>query len=281
MLPRALTTSGRRAWRGAALAAVAALALSGCMKFDIDLSLQPDDTVDGSMTIGMAGALVEMSGQDPSEMAEQMREEILADQPAGGASVEEYDDGEFMGSTVHFTGAALADFGAQAAGEDGLTLERVGDEFVVSGVMDLDQEGMGAGQFVDPEIRLAITFPGKVIEHTGELDGRTVTWVGQVGEVTQVSARGAATEGVLSAVGGTLVWVAVAALLLALALVLVLARRRRRTAADAATTHAPAAAPAAPATAAPAETPSAPPSAEPSPQDPTSPEPPSAPPTQQ
>lgn len=241
--PRART---HRLRRGLLLAAAATLALSGCMKLDMDLELQSDDTVDGSMTIGMSSALAELAGEDPAAMSAQMREEIMADDSIGDVRVEDYDDGEYVGTTMHFTGAGLSDFGG--GDEDALRIERVDDEFVVTGRMDLSEGGGALPGMAQPDVRIAITFPGAVTEHTGELEGTTVTWVPVAGEVTEISARGGATEGGLGVRAGALLWVAAGAGVLVLALVVVvvlLVVRRRRPAAAVAPASLPVAAPAA------------------------------------
>ena len=186
----------RRAVKTFGIASALVLALAGCVKMDINLDLQGDDTVDGHMTIAMSQALIEMSGEDPDTLVEQMQSDILdSDGELGEVRVEPYEDDDFVGSTTHFTGADLATFGSDDA--DSLSIVRDGDDFVVTGAMDLtgeENEQLGAmmGSF---DIRIAITFPGAVAEHTGELEGRTVVWTPKMGERNEISARGSAVAG--------------------------------------------------------------------------------------
>jgi hypothetical protein len=110
-----------------------------------------------------------------------------------------------------------------------------GDEYQVNGVLDMtgaEELGDLSGEdqelidgFADSmDVRVAITFPGDVIEHNGELEGRTVTWTPEFGEALDIQAR-AEDSG-----GSSFPWwiVGVVAALVALAvLVLLLALRRR------------------------------------------------------
>lgn len=219
------------------LAAGAALVLllSGCMRLDADLELQPDDTVDGSMVIAYSRALIEASGSDPEELTGQMREEMLGEDAPEITDVEPYEDDEYVGSRMVFEGSALDAFIA----EDAMSITRDGDEFVVDGELDLTEVTTEQLQgFPEPDVSISITFPGAVAEHDGDLSGTTVTWVGVPGEVTSVQARGDAEPGPLGGVGdavaGLATWVLVVigvGLLLVVGLVVglvLLARSRRK-----------------------------------------------------
>lgn len=221
----------RRAVKTFGIASALVLALAGCVKMDINLDLQGDDTVDGHMTIAMSQALIEMSGEDPDTLVEQMQSDILdSDGELGEVRVEPYEDDDFVGSTTHFTGADLATFGSDDA--DSLSIVRDGDDFVVTGAMDLtgeENEQLGAmmGSF---DIRIAITFPGAVAEHTGELEGRTVVWTPKLGERNEISARGSAVAG--GGAGGlpmgVLLAVGLGVLALVVIVVLLVVRNRSR-----------------------------------------------------
>lgn len=185
----------RRVLTSAAVASVLALGLAGCIKMDMQLELQPDDTVDGSMVFAVSSALVEMSGQDPQDMVDEMQQGII--DSGEEMRTEPYDDGEFIGTTTYFDGEALDMFGA--GGDESMQIVREGDEFVVSGVMDMsdtggDELGM-AGMMEGMDIRIAVTFPGSVADHNGTLDGNTVSWAPKAGERLEMSARGSAVAG--------------------------------------------------------------------------------------
>ncbi len=218
------------------LTAALVLALTGCMKMDMNLELQSDDTVNGSVVFGVSHALVELSGEDPDTIVEQMQGELLgADGELGEVTTEAFSDDDFVGTTTHFKGAALDAF--SSGEEDALSIVRDGDDFVVTGAMDLageETEQLGA-MMSGFDINIAITFPGEVTDHNGELDGRTVVWTPKIGERLDISARGAATEG---GAGGlpmaALIGIAIGGLaVIAIVLLLLVRNRGRQGAADA------------------------------------------------
>lgn len=185
------------------------MALSACFKMDVDLELSADDTVDGTIVMAFSSEFRDMAGMMGEDM--DMMDEMLGggfgelgeDMP-DYASVEEYDDGEYVGQQVNFDGAPLSDF--QEGGAEGLSITHEGEEFIVEGAMDMSnaEEEMGdlgdlpsgmAEGMSDFEIRVAITFPGEVIEHNGSLSGTTVTWEPQIGETNEIFARAQDTGG--------------------------------------------------------------------------------------
>ena len=191
----------RRLLGAAALTASVAVGLTGCMKVDMQMDLKPDDTVDGTMIFAISRDVAEMMGQDPETLAEEMGSEMGPTPDEGEFDQETYDDGDFVGTKVTFTDAPIDSFTAEEDSES-ITIVREGDEFVVEGVMDLSDtsgaEGMGdlgAGMADSMEVRIAISFPGKVTDHNGELDGNTVVWTPVYGERLEMSARGSAIEG--------------------------------------------------------------------------------------
>jgi hypothetical protein len=234
----------RRLLGAAALTTLVAAGLSGCVKMDMQLDLQSDDTVDGSMVFAISSALAEMTGQDPDTLIDELQGDDLVDQ-GSITRTEPYDDGEYIGSRIYFEGEALDNFSG-AGGTDELSIVREGDEFVVSGRMDLSDDSLGTGGGDDMfaglmegfDIQISITFPGKVSEHNGELSGTTVTWRPALGETNEMSARGSAIDGGGSGLPLPLLIGIGAAVLVALGLILFFVLRSRRSA------TAPAAAPA-------------------------------------
>jgi hypothetical protein len=79
------------------------------------------------------------------------------------------------------------------------------DTFVVTGVLDLSTGlsgatgpfgGTGGAQFFESaDIKIAITFPGEVLQAPGgEIDGNTVTYVPEFGERLEINATGSAVD---------------------------------------------------------------------------------------
>lgn len=160
------------------------LALSACLKLNVDLTITPQDTVNGTMILGVDRQLAAMSGQSDEELRKQFAD--AAPTSAPGMNAEPYRDGTYVGVKITLTESPLADLNKDQSKDQ---LHIVHDEkagtYTVSGVLDLNQlgaGGMGSAFTRTLDVRIAITMPGKVIDHNGMLDGTTVTWVGKPGE---------------------------------------------------------------------------------------------------
>lgn len=185
--------SMRVAGRFFALGAMALL-LAGCFKVNMDVEVTPENTVSGTAIIAVDDSLLQLSGQSADQLFEEMD---LSDLPPG-ASVDPYEAGGFVGQQITFEEVSLEDFRGNntlsgAGAEDQLSIVRQGDEFHVSGAVDMSgQEFTGTEvpeEFMDNfEFRISITFPGEVNSATGDIDGNTVTWEPRIGELTRVDA---------------------------------------------------------------------------------------------
>jgi hypothetical protein len=213
---------------------VATLVLSctSCLKVDLALRLHSDDTVDGSMTYAVSRDLLTLTNSSPDALLDQ----VASGQPLPpGVDYEttDYADASFVGKTLTFDGADIAAFQQGGIGGETLSIQRVGDTFQVSGEVDLTTSSTGplqpgAAQLArDMQLRLAITFPGRVQAQTGgTITGpNTVTWTPTYGTKTEITATGSALG---DRTGGPILWIALAAAVVALAvLVSVIVRRRR------------------------------------------------------
>ncbi len=200
-----------------------AVSLTGCIKMDMDLELNSDDTVDGTIIVALnkqASDVAESMGEDPQALLDELDTGDLPED----TEVEDYEDDEFTGQQYVFDGADLSEFSTD---EDGFGIAHEEDEFVVSGEMDMSD--IDPSQFEDmqdlpPEVEeqlgedaadidvqemmdsfdlsVSVTFPGDVTDHNGELDGNTVTWTPEPGENLEIEARGADSDS-----GGVPVWV--------------------------------------------------------------------------
>ncbi|NED95518.1 hypothetical protein G1H11_09350 [Phytoactinopolyspora alkaliphila] len=186
------------------------------MKMDMNLELNTDDTIDGSVVMAFSKDFMDMAGMmgEDADMDE-MFEGFMDFDPEGEdvpdyASVEPYDDGEFVGQQINFDGAPLEDF-SEGTDMSGLSIVREGDQFVVEGDMDMSDASTGEMEDIPPgmlenmdfDLRVAITFPGEVLEHNGSLDGTTVTWEPEIGAQNDMFARAMDSGG---AGGGMPVW---------------------------------------------------------------------------
>lgn len=242
----------RKAARVGAFAALA-LVLTGCIKLNMDLVINSDDTVSGVVQFGVQKELLELTGQSA--------EDLLGDAPlpsdAPGVTTEPFEDDEFAGQQFNFESVPIAQFNqSQVTGATGLTgvpatdtltITHQGDTFVVTGVLDLSGGdlagatnpfgGTGAELLESAEIRVSITFPGDVIEATGgQIEGNTVTYRPQFGDRLEINATGSAIDDgdAEAAAGGDdggsnlLLILIIAAVVVVLAVVLFLILRNRR-----------------------------------------------------
>lgn len=183
----------RAAGRMLALGALALL-LAGCFRVNMDVEVTPENTVSGTAVIAVDESLLQLSGQSADALFEDMD---LSDLPAG-ATTEPYEEDGFVGQEITFAEVSLEDFRGNdtltASGTgDELDIVRQGDEFHVSGAVDMSGQDFTGTEVPEElldsfEFRISITFPGEVKSATGEIDGNTVTWEPKVGENTRVEA---------------------------------------------------------------------------------------------
>jgi hypothetical protein len=192
--------------------------MTGCIKLNMNLGINPDNTVSGTIEIGVQKELVDLTGQNVEDL-------LGTDAPlpgnAPGVTVEPFDDGEFVGRQVILEDVPIEEFnsggivgasgatgasgptGGAGAG-DSLQIARQGDTFVVTGVLDLSRAlsgvtgplaGTGAQFSKSADIKIAITFPGEVLQAPGgEIDGNTVTYLPEFDERLEINATGSAVD---------------------------------------------------------------------------------------
>lgn len=233
--------------------------MTGCIKLNMNLGINPDNTVSGTIEIGVQKELVDLTGQNVEDL-------LGTDAPlpgnAPGVTVEPFDDGEFVGRQVILEDVPIEEFnsggivgasgatgasgptGGAGAG-DSLQIARQGDTFVVTGVLDLSRAlsgvtgplaGTGGAQFYESaDIKIAITFPGEVLQAPGgEIDGNTVTYLPEFDERLEINATGSAVDNgeASDVVGGSdsfLPWILIiSGVVLVLLIVVLLVVRGRR-----------------------------------------------------
>ena len=208
----------RRARTAGRIGAFVALVflMTGCIKLNMNLGINSDNTVSGTVEFGVQKELLDLTGQNVEDL-------LGSDAPfpsnAPGVTVEPFDDGEFVGQQFIFEDVPIEEFnsggfvgGTGATGISGVTgagdtlnIARQGDTFVVTGVLDLSSGlsgatgpfgGSGGAQFFESaDIKIALTFPGAVVEAPGgQIDGNTVTYVPKFGERLEINATGSAVD---------------------------------------------------------------------------------------
>lgn len=163
-----------------AAVATAALVLVGCGRFQVDLTVNEANTLDGSIVIAMTVGDEEGAEAQALSAAEGIEEQILPGlRSAPGVTHEEYDQDGYRGSRLILQGTPLSALSASEA----FTLERQGDVFQFTGALDFmpDSEspaesGDTAADDESSDVIVALRFPGTVTSHNGELSGTRVTW---------------------------------------------------------------------------------------------------------
>jgi hypothetical protein len=199
--------------------------LSGCFKFTMDLEVSDQDTISGDVVVALSKELQALA-QDSGG-----GETTDAFSGLSGVEVTEFDDGTFVGQQYSFSGLPIDEL-ALDDDASALTIKREGDNLVVSGTLSFEDEtadpaqeddlGFGQAFFDSADLRVAIKFPGEILETNGSIDEETntITWIPKYGEANEISAlvyspRGVPTWAwwVLAGVGGVLVAAAIMFLL--------------------------------------------------------------------
>jgi len=186
--------------------------MTGCIKLNMNVGINSDNTVSGTVEFGVQKELLDLTGQNVEDL---LGSEAPFPSEAPGVTIEPFDDGEFAGQQVIFEDMPIEEFNsggiAGASGATGaatgeeLQIARQGDTFVVTGVLDLSSGlsgvtgpfgGTGGAQFFESaDVKIAITFPGEVLQAPGgQIDGNTVTYVPEFGDRLEINATGSAVD---------------------------------------------------------------------------------------
>jgi hypothetical protein len=176
-------------------AGIVAVALTGCLTLDAELAIE-DESVSGTAVLAASKEFLAEIDAEPDElMSELPGVDVL-----GAAVGESYEDDDYVGWRYEFDAVDIAEL----AGSDSLAITYDPDEgsYEVTGRIgspDFDVDDLSADLAETAEdtadLSLAITFPGEVTEHNGELSDTTVRWELAFDEVTDI--RAVAFEGSL------------------------------------------------------------------------------------
>ncbi|HWD80835.1 MAG TPA: hypothetical protein VG497_18210, partial [Kribbella sp.] len=159
----------------AALVVVACLiGLTGCVKIDGDLKVGSNETVSGSMKIGVDKQLLQASGQSLDKIRQEIESSIKTS-ATEGVTCKAYDDGKYIGSDCTFSNVPFDKMGG--ASEDGVGFRKEGDKVKVSVNAGNVGSNLPSGSS-QPDVNLKITMPGKILEHDdgAKVSGRTATY---------------------------------------------------------------------------------------------------------
>lgn len=169
--------------RATAALLVVAFALAGCLRAEVDLTINPERTVDGTILLAWHADFLERLERDPAEAQQEILDDLTDDAP-DGMTCQPFGDEEAIGATCSLRDVRLEDLNQAEAFDQRLTLIEAGDDVVLSAVVDLDEVPVDDTM----EATLRVTFPGRVIDATGPIDDRTVTWKPKAGERTEIEA---------------------------------------------------------------------------------------------
>jgi len=182
----------------AALAAVSVVLLTtGCVKVTIDLTVNSNDTVSGTMVFAISKELAALSEESESAATNPETGGLLKD--AENVTIEPFDDGDFVGSAYTFEDLPLEEFAPEIGEESAFGLSRDGDNLIVEGVLDTSSAGPElednpfAGAFLaglvsSSDLRVTITLPGEIKATNGTVEGQTITWKGSFGTKLEMNA---------------------------------------------------------------------------------------------
>jgi hypothetical protein len=135
-------------------------------------------------------------GMSDGELSQELWADYGKGQSLPDVSYGDYSKDGYVGVAVSFADAPLDTF---APSDTDWGIERIGDEFVVSGpsnavpeaAQDEAQEDDLTSALAEAQFVVSVTFPGNVTTHNGNVANRTVTWQLQDAP-SELSARGSA-----------------------------------------------------------------------------------------
>ena len=186
--------------------ATAVLALSGCIKLDMDMKLKSNDKIDGTFIVGFSTQLIEMMGQKKKDFIKEMQTDTKNLPKGAKASV--YDKKGFVGTQITFkdlpasefskavgsaAGPASSTTGAASGDDLKLVKSKDGKSWNFSGTMDLKGSSgtdtstpdlSALSKSMKAEVRIKMTFPGKITKHdkAGKVSDKSITWTPKMGE---------------------------------------------------------------------------------------------------
>jgi hypothetical protein len=185
--------------RALAAAACGAFLLTGCFKFEADLTVQDDDTLDGTLTIAIDEELASFLPGGVGTLRQILMGTLSgAGLDAGNIDVAPFEDEGLVGETVSLQDVPLPQ-GDTGFVPGSFSILHEGDEYRLDGFFDLSPATLPtiplptgapdvAESFEDAEVRLSVAFPGRVVSANGDIDGCSVSWEPPIGEQVTVEA---------------------------------------------------------------------------------------------
>jgi hypothetical protein len=181
------------------------LLLTSCIKMDVNLVINKDATVSGSMIFAVADSLAELgAGGANANSSESNPLEDSINTKAKGVTESVYKSNGYTGTKYTFDRIPFEEFNkGNSGGENEFKLIKDGNRLTVKGLIDFSQTDSGdsssdLGALGDEfaksitssfDINIAVKFPVKVLKSTGKIsdDGMTVSWKPKYGEKVDIS----------------------------------------------------------------------------------------------
>ena len=162
----------------ALIATAAVLLLSGCVRFQANITVTPENTLNGDIVVATVVGDGDNAKADAKDRAADIEKKLLPNlSGADGVTRSDYDNDGYAGSRFSLNNTPLEAISSD--GTDGsLSLTRDGDTFVFDGAINFtpDSDEAPPKDADTSNIEVAISFPGTVTEHNGKLDGTRVSW---------------------------------------------------------------------------------------------------------
>lgn len=225
----------------AVVLALAVLALSGCFRVDVALTVSSANAVNGTAVIGVDRSVAQSAG-GAKALVERLTKQLMPqDVPTPGRITSQpFQDASHVGVTLTLNDVPLSAFAADTShGPSWLSITRDGDRFVVAGAVDLtpatlhtESDPALQQQLKSATVSVSLTFPGPVPESNGQISGNTVSWQPPMGQLTHLAASASAGDSAGSSGVPLFPWAVVAggvllAVVVLLGIVLVLRSRAR------------------------------------------------------
>ena len=218
--------------------------LSACIKLNMNLTVHSNDTVSGSVIAGVSKQLLPALGGEQA-VRDRVQQLLSENDLPAGVAITNYSDDSYSGIKATFENLAIDDVNNRLASQtEGPLIKHENGRFIVDTTLPLSGDAFGVGDLGvaagTGDIRIVVTFPGRVLSHNGQLDGTTVTWRGTLGQdlVMQAVSEDSGAENVSGSGGGGMaaLWIGLAALLAAGLVGFFLYQRNRRATPAAAST---------------------------------------------
>jgi hypothetical protein len=165
---------------GTTLLLAALAVLTGCIRYDLDISLFPDDQARLQLDLAIDEATADYLGEDPQTLWDSVTQD-LEDELPPGAQFQNYATDGWIGSVITLPTRGIGEISADDGMGVGMNITRVGNQFHFQGnagdiEAEFSEENLPIGDFSAAQAHVRLTCPGDIIEANGTIDANVVTW---------------------------------------------------------------------------------------------------------